>query len=95
MEIKAGMIVKSAAGHDGGSFYAVVRCEGGFAYIADGRRRKLALPKKKNGKHLKATQKSVELAGLTDKKLRSVLHSLNFGEQIIAEESDLACLKKM
>ena len=35
--IAAGMVVKSMAGHDSGSYYAVMRVENGFAYIADGK----------------------------------------------------------
>ena len=39
--IAAGMVVKSMAGHDSGSYYAVMRVENGFAYIADGKLRKV------------------------------------------------------
>lgn len=45
--IKIGMVVKSMAGHDSGSFYAVMRVENGMAYIADGKRRKTDAPKRK------------------------------------------------
>ena len=31
--IAAGMVVKSMAGHDSGSYYAVMRVENGFAYV--------------------------------------------------------------
>ena len=44
--IAAGMVVKSMAGHDSGSYYAVMRVENGFAYIADGKLRKVERPKK-------------------------------------------------
>ncbi len=74
MEFSEGMIVKSTAGHDAGSFYVVVKAEGGFYFIADGRRRKLAAPKKKNPCHLKRTNASVELSKIvSDKKLRQEL----------------------
>lgn len=78
--IVAGSIVKSKSGHDAGSFYLVVFCEGDFAYIADGRRRKLLKPKRKNKKHLAKTNGVVDLNDLnTDKKLRRVLWDYNFG----------------
>ena len=88
MEIIKGMVVKSTAGHDGGSYYVVTAIDGGFAYIADGRERRLAKPKKKNVKHLQRTNGSVELSGLTDKKLKAALRSFNSAEQDIDKESD-------
>ena len=48
MEFKEGMVVLAKAGRDAGSCYMVVRCEGGYCWIADGGRRKVAFPKKKN-----------------------------------------------
>ena len=50
MQIKQGSVVKSMAGHDSDRFYVVVRLEGDFAYIADGKVRKLENPKKKTPK---------------------------------------------
>jgi len=47
--------------------------DGGYALIADGKRRKLASPKRKNLRHLQRTDQFVELDGVTDKKLRNVL----------------------
>ena len=83
--IAAGMVVKSMAGHDSGSYYAVMRVENGFAYIADGKVQSL---KKKNPLHLQKTLTSVELAEITNKKLRSALSVLNRSADNIAEESD-------
>jgi ribosomal protein L14E/L6E/L27E len=73
-------ICKSSAGHDKGSWYAVVRREVDAVFIADGRRRKLAFPKKKNIKHVEMTNKTVVLEHFTDKSLRKVLWEYNFGE---------------
>lgn len=86
--IVAGMVVKSMAGHDSGSYYAVIRAENGFAYIADGKLRKVEKPKKKNPLHLQKTLVAVELADITNKKLRSALAALNREADNIAEESD-------
>lgn len=78
--MQIGSVVKSKSGHDSGSFYVVVALEGEFAYIADGRRRKVAKPKKKNVKHLAKTSRVVDTKDFeTDKKLRRVLWDYNFG----------------
>ena len=61
MQIKQGSVVKSIAGHDSDRFYVVVRLEGDFAYIADGKVRKLESPKKKRLKHLAPTKSEVDL----------------------------------
>ena len=45
MEAKIGMIVRSAAGHDKGNFLVITAVEGDFAFIADGKERKLEKPK--------------------------------------------------
>jgi ribosomal protein L14E/L6E/L27E len=85
--IRIGMVVKSMAGHDSGKLHVIVREEAGFAYIADGKLRKLDNPKKKNPFHLAKTNTVLDLTDLTDKKLRTVLRTLNDGTDI-AEESD-------
>jgi len=71
-------LCKSRAGHDKNSWYIAVKEEDGWIYIADGRRRKLAKPKKKNIKHLEMTRKSIELKHFTDKSLRKALWEYNF-----------------
>lgn len=61
VEIKVGDVVKATAGRDKGGFFLVTDVVGKFAYIADGRTRKVSNPKKKNVKHLiKASSVSLE-----------------------------------
>ena len=72
-------VAKSASGHDKGSWYAIIREEAGFVYIADGRRRKIGSPKKKNIKHVEITRKTITLRELTNKQLRKSLWNYNFG----------------
>ena len=55
MEVRRGQIMRSLAGHDKGDFQTVVKLEGAFAYMADGKRRKLEAPKKKKLMHLAPT----------------------------------------
>ena len=72
-------LCKSTAGHDKNSWYAVIKSEVGFVYIADGRRRKLAKLKKKNVLHVDITRKTLQLEHFTDKSLRKALWEYNFG----------------
>jgi ribosomal protein L14E/L6E/L27E len=76
--MKIGTIIKSTAGHDKDSFFVVVGMKDEKPLIADGRRRKLEKPKAKNPKHISKTNETVEMTDLTNKKLRSFLHSFNF-----------------
>jgi ribosomal protein L14E/L6E/L27E len=78
-------LCKSSAGHDKGSWYAVIKREAGYVFIADGRRRTLANPKKKNIKHVEITRKTIVLEYYTDKSLRKSLWQYNFGEQFNEE----------
>lgn len=73
MEIKTGSVIISSAGHDKGRFMLVVGADGGRVLVADGKERKLAAPKRKNIRHIQGTWGSIELEGLTDKKLRQTL----------------------
>ena len=45
-------IAESSAGHDKGRLYAVTNISDGTVFLADGRRRRLSSPKKKNAKHV-------------------------------------------
>ena len=74
------ILAKSVAGHDKGSWYVVVSQDENSVFIADGRRRKLAAPKKKNVKHVELTRKTISLEHYTDKSLRKALWQYNFGE---------------
>ncbi len=77
VNIQNGIVVKANAGRDNGKYFVVVGAENAHILIADGKTRKLASPKRKNVKHLTFTEKSVELNGITDKKLRNVLRSFS------------------
>ena len=76
--LEKGQVVRSAAGHDKDSCYVVVRVEpDGFCAIADGKRRKLERPKRKNPRHLRPTREWVELTDIaSDRALRRLLASL-------------------
>jgi ribosomal protein L14E/L6E/L27E len=86
MEISLGTVVISSAGHDSGHWFVVTGADGGFVYVADGKERKLASPKKKNIKHIRFTRNRLNLEGMTDRGLRRALGALS--RQNIAEESE-------
>lgn len=51
-EINAACLVKSLAGHDKDEYYIIIRVQGEYAYLSDGRKHPLERPKRKNIKHL-------------------------------------------
>ncbi len=88
MEIKAGGVIISSAGHDKGRFMLVVGADGGKVQVADGKERKLAAPKNKNLKHVRATSMSIDVEGLTDKKLRQTLNKMSAKPESTLQESE-------
>ena len=80
MDITTGMVIISAAGHDKGQWFLVTGVDGRYAYLADGKERKLAAPK-----HVRATGQALSADGMTDKRLRTALRGLS---RSIAEESE-------
>lgn len=69
-----GQIVCSRAGSDKDRFLVLVGFDGKDALICDGKRYKLASPKRKNQKHLAATQTILNMESIsTDKALRKAL----------------------
>ena len=55
MEIRVGSKVRSIAGRDKGYDFLVLKADTQYAYVADGRLRKVENPKKKKLKHLQAS----------------------------------------
>jgi ribosomal protein L14E/L6E/L27E len=73
-----GQIVLSKAGKDRGSFYAIVLEDEEFAFIADGRLRKVEKPKRKRKKHLAFTKTVLDQDALeTNGKLVKALSKFN------------------
>ncbi|MGN1050916.1 MAG: hypothetical protein ACI4QE_01305 [Acutalibacteraceae bacterium] len=73
MDIVKGSIVKAKAGRDKDKFFVVMKVEGKYAYIADGKRRKVESPKKKNLLHLAKVNKSFNGSECTNRKIREAL----------------------
>ncbi len=72
MILTTGSVVRAKAGRDKDNFFVVVKLETGFAYICDGKRRKLENPKKKNVIHLEVTNTVTESMD-TNRKIRKFL----------------------
>lgn len=60
MDFQTGQIVKAKAGRDKDGFFIIIKLDGKFAYIANGKRRKVDLPKKKKLIHLVPTATVVQ-----------------------------------
>ena len=73
MTITKGSIVRAKAGRDKDNFFVVLRVEAGFAFIADGKRRKVEKPKQKKLIHLAPTQKTLTETMDTNRKIRKAL----------------------
>lgn len=83
MQIQSGMVVRSCSGHDKDRCYLVVKTDDSFVYIADGKRRKLAEPKRKNPRHLQLMNRTFQMEGMdTDRKLRRALHEFNYADTV-------------
>ncbi len=55
MDITVGNAVYSRAGRDKGELFIVLKVEGDYVYLADGKKRRVSNPKKKKIKHLNRT----------------------------------------
>ena len=73
MNIENGSIVRAKAGRDKNQFFLVLKVEDGFAYIADGKRRRLENPKRKNLIHLAATNTVIKGSAETNPQIKRIL----------------------
>lgn len=55
-----GHFARAGAGHDAGALYVIVREEGRYVYLSDGRLRTVQHPKKKNRRHIQIIGSTVE-----------------------------------
>ena len=91
-----GRVVESIQGRDKGGFFLILEnAEDGIVMIADGSRHKLAHPKKKKTKHLRAKPVLLDLerlrpegGKLQDSDLRRALEANGFAEERSLREGD-------
>lgn len=87
--MRPGLVVRSMAGHDKDRFYVVVKVDEGYAWIADGKERRLAKPKRKNPRHLAPTTTIIEQDTITsDRKLHALLRPF-YGEAAPTEREGI------
>lgn len=79
MTITKGSIVRAKAGRDKDNFFVVLDVSEGFAFIADGKRRKVEKPKQKKLIHLSATNKTLTETMDTNRKIRKALRDFSEG----------------
>ena len=73
MSTVKGSIVKATAGREKNCFFVVIDVDSDYAYIADGKRRKLESPKKKKFIHLQPTKTVIESSFETNPQIRKIL----------------------
>lgn len=71
--IPVGTVVKAKAGRDKEGFFVVVKSDEKWAFIADGKRRKVENPKKKNPVHLTVTNTVLSHSMDTNRNIRKAL----------------------
>lgn len=65
MNYEAGMLAWSRAGHDKDTLYVIVKTEGEYVYLSDGRLKPVDNPKKKKIRHIQIVRQiPEELLGL-------------------------------
>ncbi len=79
--IEQGCIVSSLKGHDTGRIYVVVKVEGEFAYVVDGKYRLLNNSKKKRLKHLHDMHEAFE--GFQEKLNANKLYDFEIQKRIL------------
>lgn len=78
MAFEKGLVVKAKSGRDKNRFFVVISCDGEYAYIADGKTRRLECPKRKNVKHLFTTNTVIPVDSInTDKLIKAQLSEFN------------------
>ena len=61
MELRKGMLAISKAGHDKDNWYIVLKVEGKYAYLVNGKTKQVENPKKKKLMHLQPVNRIPEL----------------------------------
>lgn len=72
-KFKAGMLVRSLAGHDEGQIYVITGREDSYIYLVNGKNRTLDRPKVKKKKHVRLIQKEYNIAGINDAGIRRII----------------------
>ena len=83
MEYTQGTVVSSLKGHDKDRLFVIIKSEGAYVWLTDGKNRKKICPKKKNIKHVVLSRHHIpEVESLSDKLIRKQLNRLKINETI-------------
>lgn len=91
MELKAGFLAVSIAGHDKAKIFFIIREEGEYVYLVDGKNRKVSHPKKKKKKHvepvftkeLSTMEKIQRNQKVTDEEIKHLIRCFKREEQVV------------
>ncbi len=96
MDIK---LAVSRSGHDKDSIYVIVREEADMVYLADGRRRTVEQPKRKNKKHIQLIKKLpkevTEVFTRKDFQNEEVKRAIKLYQRSVEYQEETKCQKQM
>ena len=75
MVLEPGMLARSKAGHDKNCIYVMISVNDEYVYLADGNKRSVCLPKRKNRKHVQAITCLRSGSVADDKSVREAINS--------------------
>jgi ribosomal protein L14E/L6E/L27E len=84
---RAGMLARSKAGHDAGKIYVIMETDGAYVYLADGRIRTAAKPKKKKIKHIELICMEHDISEADDAQLKRILKE--YQNNVLIEEEEI------
>ena len=79
---RKGMMARSKAGHDAGKLYVIIDVCGAYVYLADGRIRTMARPKRKKVRHIQLINREYDVSLADDAQIRRILKEYNKEEEI-------------
>lgn len=85
-----GMFAFSLAGHDKGQLYIIIREEGEYVYVADGRLKSIENPKRKNKKHIQIMKKDVDAEILSKLQTKQLLYNEEIKRAIKVKEKSIS-----
>lgn len=96
MDIK---LAVSRSGHDKDSIYVIVREEAGMVYLADGSRRSVEQPKRKNKKHIQLIKKLpkevTEVFTQEDFQNEEIKRAIKLYQRNVEYQEEAKCQKQM
>lgn len=70
-EERTGVLAKSLAGHDKGELFVIIQEDREYVFLADGKKRSIEEPKRKNKKHIQVVYRGLDhKEKLTDEEIR-------------------------